>query len=414
MSGMLRAVALASVAAAAVLSSPALAQVSGSLKMLAGNELRAGIEPIIDAFKAETGVDIQVSYAEQGALGTVLGTQLSSNSGPDVFTMWPGTYGGTSAVNLGIRGYAMDLSAQPWAADIPERFDNFIGKDGAVYYPPLAALSVVTQYNLGKIEELGLAIPTTWTELLAFCKAAPEKGVTAFAYGAQTDWQNQMVPFLLAATLVDRTDPDFLVNRANGTDKFSDSAWVDVFAKEKEMQDAGCFGDRALGLSYQQAQIDVANGVALGMFAPASTFPSLQAIVPTAKLVVAPLPATDNADETWLPVALGASFGVNANTKNPDAAIAFINYILRPENVAKYAAATGQAPLLPNDQFTPDAVSQLQLTMGAAGKTAPVSDQLFPKPKIRSEWLINNQAMLAGQAEPKTITDAMDAAWDEE
>lgn len=411
----LKAVAIGTALAAAIAgtASTAAAAPGGELKLLAGTELRIGLQSTIDAFEKETGVKVNVNYVEEAALGTVLATQLASGSGPDVFSMWPGTYGGTAAVNLGIRGYAMDLSGQPWAKNIPAKYDSFIGRDGKVYYPPLAALAVVTEYNVGKIDALGLKIPTTWSELMDFCKAAPAKGVLAFALGAQTDWQNQMVPFLLASTLVDRVDPTFLARRAEGKAKFSDSPWVKVFAEEKAMQDAGCFGDKDLGLSYEQAQSNVAHGKALGMFAPASTFPSLQAIVPDAKLAVAPLPATDNADDTWLPVALGASFGVNAKTRNAEAAVAFVNFLLRPANVARYASATGQAPLLPNAEFKPDAVTQLQLTMGAEGKTAPVSDQLFPKPKIRSEWIINNQALLAGQVKPKDVTDAMDAAWDE-
>jgi len=407
-----RSLACAAVLLAAGLAGSASAAPSGSIKLLASSEFRPALEKVIADFQKATNVTVDISYTDEGSINTVLPTQLSSGAGPDVFTSWPGTYAANSAVLLGQRGYAMDLSSESWAKDVPARFGNFVGFDNKIFYPPLGALAVVAMYNDSALDSLGLKKPSTWTEVLNFCKAATDKGVTAFAFGAQTDWQNQMLPLLLSVTLVDRVDPTFLSDRAAGKAKFATSPWVDVFAKEQTMLKAGCFGDKALGLSFEQAQTEVGAGHYLGMFAPASTFAGLTATNASAKFSVAAFPATDNADETWLPVALGGSYAVNANTQNAEAAKAFVDFLLQPENVAPYVAATGQAPVLPNKDFVPDDVTKLQIAMGDAGKTAPVCDQIFPNPKVRAVWISQNEAMLAGKVEPKDITQAMDDAWD--
>jgi ABC-type glycerol-3-phosphate transport system substrate-binding protein len=90
----------------------------------------------------------------------------------------------------------------------------------------------------------------------------------------------------------------------------------------------------------------------------------------------------------------------------------FVDFLMEPENANAYAAASGQAPAIPNDEFEASEGTHLQLEYGSAGKTAPVADQLFPTPRVRDAWITTNQALLAGDAEPVDVVTAMDEAWD--
>jgi raffinose/stachyose/melibiose transport system substrate-binding protein len=385
------------------------------LTVLGVSETRDALEAAIAAFKEENeGVDFSVQYTEEASINSVLPTQLSAGNAPDIFAIWPGTYSASSAVGLGQRGFLADLSSEPWVGDVPASFDPYIGAEGKVYYPPIVALSVITMYNQTTLDELGLEIPQTWDDVLGLCDAAKAAGVTAYAYGAQTDWQNQMLVFLLNATLVDRTTPDFLTERAAGDATFADSPWVDVFAQEKEMNDRGCFSS-PLGTSFEIATSQVGSGQALGMFSVSSTFASVQEAAGDDTIVAAALPATNNADDTWLPVAPGGSYGVNAKSDEAKQALAkkFIDFLMEPANAAAYANASGQAPGITNADFEPTDASSLQVQFSADGRTAPVADQLFPTPKVRDAWITNNQALLAGDATPEQVAAAMDAAWDQ-
>ena len=393
-------------------SSAASAADDQTMTILAASETRTALDAAAAAFEeANPGVTISIEYTDESTLTSTLPTRLAAGNAPDLFTTWPGTYSALSAGELGRRGFAADLTDEPWAQDIPANFADYVGADGKVYYAPLVSLSILVMYNQTKLDELGLEIPTTWDEVLAFCADAADLGVTAYSLGAQTDWQNQFVPFVLAPTLVDRTDPTFLADRAAGTSSFAESGWLDVFAKEREMNDAGCFRS-PLGTSWDIANTQVASGQALGLFGPSSTFGGLQAIATESEIVAAPLPATNDPDETWLAVALGASLSVNADATDVDLAKSFVDFLMQPANANAYAAASGQAPAIPNDAYVPAPETGLQIEFGRAGKTGPVADQLFPTPRVRDAWIATNQAMLAGDAQPIDVVSAMDEAWD--
>ena len=65
-------------------------------------------------------------------------------------------------------------------------------------------------YNDKAMQKNGFQYPTTWSEVLELCKAASAKGLIPYAFGAQTQSQNQMLPM----KLIDRVEPEFLVKRS--------------------------------------------------------------------------------------------------------------------------------------------------------------------------------------------------------
>ena len=91
----------------------------------------------------------------------------------------------------------------------------------------------------------------------------------------------------------------------------------------------------------------------------------------------------------------------------------FLAFMMEPENQAAYATATSQVPATPNDVYKPSDVAATYIVDAiAGGKTAPLTNQLWPNPTIVPEQRKLTQMMLGGDASPKDITDAMDKAWD--
>ncbi len=382
------------------------------LTLMATSGARPAVEDAIKAFEAShEGVTIAPVFTDDAAMLSVLPQQLAGGNASDVFSTWPGTYSSVAAGELGKRGFLLDLSDQPWVAAIPETMKDFVGAEGKTYFAPLVSLPIVAIYNETALQAAGLDYPTTFKGVLDFCDAANAAGVIPFALGAQTQSQNQMLPFLLTPTLVDREDPTFLERRVAGDASFADSGWVAVFERVQEMNQRGCFRD-PLATDIEAAKAQVAAGDALGMFAHAITFRQVEELAAGGPTITAKsFPGTDNADDTRMAVALGSSFSINAETEHPELAKEFIAYLMEPENIVKYAAAAQQPPALPNDLYEPTAGTALALQFAAEGKTFPVPDQLFPNPDIRTAWIVKTQEMLGGLAGPADVAKAMDDAW---
>src|SRR5690606_12353718 len=108
--------------------------------------------------------------------------------------------------------------------------------DGKRYVLPLSLGAIGGIYNETAMAEAGLTAPTTWTELIQFCGDAKAKGKVAYAYGAQTAWNNQLFAFPLSATLVYGEGSTFSQDQAAGKATFADSEWTQVWDKVVEMQ----------------------------------------------------------------------------------------------------------------------------------------------------------------------------------
>ena len=256
----------------------------------------------------------------------------------------------------------------------------------------------------------GLTPPNTWDEVLAFCAAANEKGLIPYALGAQTGSQNQMPAMAMGATVIDR-DLTWTGERTAKRSSFATSGWLTVFEKFKELSDANCFS-KPLGASEDVARGLIASGRALGFFGPSSAFKIIQGMTQD-KLIFTAFPATNDPGETLLCVGVGSGLSGNAATQHPAEVKKFLAFMMEPANQAAYATATSQVPATPNDVYQPsDLATTFIVEAIAAGKSAPLTNQLWPNPTIVPEQRKFTQMMLGGEATPKDVAEAMDKAWD--
>src|SRR5690625_3716684 len=61
-----------------------------SLTIATTSNNQAPMEAVVDAYREETGLDINVTIADTSQYQSTLRTQLSSGTAPDVFTVWAG------------------------------------------------------------------------------------------------------------------------------------------------------------------------------------------------------------------------------------------------------------------------------------------------------------------------------------
>jgi raffinose/stachyose/melibiose transport system substrate-binding protein len=375
---------------------------------------KPGVDAVAKAFEEKTGIQVQVTVSDVSDYQTTTRTQLSSGTAPDVFFVWAGDGNPMAMQVVSDAELVADLSDFDFVDSVPEGFQVLVQNGGKTYTAPVSSAGIGSAFNMTAMKENGWEIPTTWSDTIAFCKEVKAAGKTAFSLAAGTPWNTQLITYALTPTLVYGPDPDFAAKMSDGEVTFADSAWVDAFNKYVEMQDAGCFQENDLGTVYEDALALVASGDAM---ANVSVNASVSAIAQTApdgtEFTLAPLPATDNPDETRMAAALGASYGINAKAENPDGAAQLIDFLTSAEGNTIYNEAIKGIPALPNDTFELDPSLTTLVQYLNDGKTDPFMDQLWPNAKVQQVHFEVLQKLLAGDESAEDALAEMDAAYAE-
>ena len=373
---------------------------------------QGSIEEVIKAFEAAN-PGVKVNFTTSGAdqYQAQIRTQLSSGTAPDVMTVWPGNGNPGATYVLAKPGYLLDLSDQPWAAKLPDAFKQVAQYEGKTYNALFGLNGIGAVYNDEALSKSGLKAPTTWTELLGFCRDAAAKGTPAYALGIQDNWVTQLVLYGLAATVVFGQDKDFNTKLAAGQTTFAGSAWTQAMAKYQEMNTAGCFQKNPLGTSYEASQTLAATGKTLGIVQGNWIIGQLKGKNPNGKFTMTPLPATDDPATFLMPAAAGAGYGVNAKAKNKELALKFITFVMSPEGMKLFNEKQGSLPTLPDAGTTVDPGLKQLTTFVQENRTVPFMDQLWPNAKVQQTMLSGLQEVFSNQATPDAVLKDMDAEY---
>lgn len=371
------------------------------------------IEEIVTNFEKEY-PDVDVTFDYQGGdVGGLVSTQMQAGTAPDILLTFPGGDPGPGAtpqvVTYASQGKLLDLSDGAWTADVPEVWEPDVNFEDKTYGYPGAAQPLTAIYNQTTLDELGLTIPTTLDEVYQLCADAQSEGVYAYAQGlGEAAAGPQMLSFAQTATLVYGPEPDFKAQLDAGDVTYPDSAWVEQFEIYQEMFDKGCFGEGALGRSRTQGGEAVAAGKALAIVDVGAVVGIMQGQAPDTAFVVAPLPATNDEGETYVTALPGYTVAVNAETENPVAAKAFMEFLASPEQSAIYATGFSSVPILPNDVYeAPENIAPFA-ELFAEGNYAKLAN-LGPT-EVQTALNEGVQAMLLGDATPEETAQRMQDA----
>jgi raffinose/stachyose/melibiose transport system substrate-binding protein len=371
---------------------------------------QGSVEDVVKAFEAAN-PGVKVNFTTSGAdqFQQQIRTQLASGTAPDVMSVWPGNGNPGTVTVLAKGGYLRDLSDQPWASKFPKVVSDVARYEGKTYNAIYGINGIGAIYNQEALAKAGLTAPATWTELLAFCRAAKEKGTPAFALGIQDNWVTQVALYPLAATLVYGQDRDFEKKMQAGQTSFASSPWAAAFAKYGEMEQTGCFQANPLGTSYEASQKLAATGKTLGLIQGNWVISLLKKQNPSGTFTLKPVPATDDPAQTIVPAAAGAGYGVNAKAKNPELAMKFISFVMSPQGMNLFAGKQGGLPALADTGYHLDPALQELSGFVNRNKTVPFMDQLWPNPKVQQTMLTGIQEVFSKQSTPDKVLAAMDA-----
>ncbi|WP_298040105.1 extracellular solute-binding protein [uncultured Microbacterium sp.] len=369
------------------------------------------MEAVIEAYTEKTGLDINLTVADTSQFQTTIRTQLSSGTGPDVFTVWAGG-GNPGAIDvLQGAGYLADLSDRDWVGDVDPGTAETLQIDGKTYGLPSKLDAVGTIYNKATLAELGLEVPTTYTDLLSYCSDVAAAGKVAFALGIQTDWVTQLIPYALVSSTVYGQDADFDEKLGDGSATFEGSGWGDAFDKYLEMDEAGCFNPDPLGTDVNAAYDLVNSGSAVGVVQVLASYPQIASTAPEGtEFGFFPLPGDDSGEPT-LTRGIGVSFAVNEGAKNKVNALDFVDWLATPEATSIWFDAAPGLPALTTVETELDEVMQTASDIIAEGRTSPMPDQAWPNAKPQSALFVGVQQLFSGQSDTDGVLRSMDEAF---
>ena len=364
-------------------------------------EDRTFYQKAIETFrKTNPSVSVTFTAFEPTQYPTILSTALVGGKGPDV--MQVRSAGGLAAVAA--PGYLMklDVATVPEVADYPQSSLDAESAGGALYAVPFATQTMLVIYNKDVFASAGVAVPADWAGLQAACKTLKDKGITPFANGTATAWQNETLTFSLLSSLIGSS---FVADVRAGKADFTDPRFTDALAKLDAMKDY--LAPNFSGVDYASAQQLFTAGRA-AMFAGGSfELANFLHQNPRLKLDVFAAPGVAAADPKLVAVYYDGGYAINAKTEKREAALAFLRYLASPEY------ATGFANTLQNispcqgvklDNALLARVSELD---GSAIPYLMLADFRYHEPNGSVLLQAGVQKMLAGQATPQQVGTAV-------
>jgi raffinose/stachyose/melibiose transport system substrate-binding protein len=385
---------------------------SGSLQIAMTGINPEPIQVFINAFKEKNpDTKVNMTIADTDKYQTSIRTQLASGTAPDVFFVWPGNGNAMALEQVGPAGFIADLSDEPWADDIPERYESVTQLNGKTMILPTTTTLIGAITGKQIMEDLNLEAPGTWDELLSFCEKVKASGKVPIALGNATPWVTQLIDYALVPSTVYADNPDFDQEMKAGNATFANSGWRDAMEKYLELNDRGFFNENPLGTSYEQQLQLVANGDAAMAVHVSTSLGQVENYGEPGQHVVLPFPGNEDPDKLWIPAAAGGSFGINAEAENPKGAEELLRVMAEPENMNKAASLQGALPSIPNDQFEIEAALEPMMPFMEEGKTVPFMDQLWPNAEVQQVHFAVVQQLFTGEITIDEALSRMDEAY---
>ena len=279
----------------------------------------------------------------------------------------------------------LDLSSEPFIANIIDSFKPVVSVDGKIYgVPEEAAMGGGILYNRKIYADLGLSVPKSWAEFMANNEKIKAAGKVPVIQTFGETWTSQL--FVLADYYnVQTADPNFAADyTANKAKYASTPAAMKGFQRQEEVFKAGYLNPDFAAAKFADGLRMVATGE--GAHYPMLTFAIggiAQDHPDDLKNVGFFAMPGDDAAKNGLTVWMPAAVYLAKTTKHPDEARKFVAFIASTKGCDVRSAANGATgPYLIKGctlpASVPPAVADLLPYFQKDGATAPALEFLSP------------------------------------
>ena len=405
--------AAASGAASAEPSGSAAAELEGKITFLhkySDPRYAPYFESVVKSYMAaHPKVEIDIQAESDQGVKDKLRVLAASNTLPDVFFSWAGDF-----TKKFVRGnLAKDLTGDvtgDWKASFtPAALDAYT-YDGKLYGVPITLDAKYMAYNKKLFADNGVAVPTTFEELLTACDTFKAKGIEPIAFGNQYGWPaihyiTQLNPYdVPPATLATDYDPK--------TGAFTDPGYQQALEQFAELNKR-CLTPGSNGIAHEAAQANFLAGKSAMHYLEAVEFSALTEkggapadIANNWDFFKLPAPAAAPGDTSVLEGAPDG-FLVNPSSQHLDIATDFLKYLTNKENATKLVSELGwlspvQGSATADNTF-PQNVTVVQDI--AKAKSMAIWLDTVTNIDVANAYLNGVQAILDGTKTPAQVMD---------
>ncbi len=335
---------------------------------------------LVDAFQAKNpNITIETETRPAGSEGdNFVKTRLSTGDMNDVFFYNSGSL--MQALNP--EQNILDVSSEPWQADVIDSFKQTVTFDGKQYGAPTnSSMAGGWFYNKKIYADLGLTVPTTWAELMANNKKIKDAGLTAIIGTYKDSWTSQLI-MLADYYNVQAEAPTFAAEYTANKAKYATTPAA-LRGFEKLQETVGY-----MNKDYLAATLD--SGLKMLAEGKGAHYPMLTFVIPTIAqnnpesiddigFFAQPGDSADkNGVTVWMP---GAAY-IYKNGQHIEEAKKFVAFIASPEGMAEVGTVSKPTgPYVIKGAAIPDDVPQVvkdMLPYFDSGKTAPALEFVSP------------------------------------
>lgn len=299
-------------------------------------------DEVVGAFqKAKPKITVKTTYYKGQDLRRLVQTALQARSGPDV-VRGPSA---TQTLDWSKAHVLADLSDYAkkfgWADDISKWAYEAFTNDGKLFALPLRVDTMLWYYNKTLFEQKGWTAPTNRSEVEAFATEAKGQGIMPFGL-SNVDWKAAS-EWLMTVFWNHYSGPDAIYQALTGEIQFTDAVFVDAVQLVKDWFDKGWIAggaDKYFSVPSQELNASFGKG-------QIATIPQGVWFMSQVGQFFGEKAKNDN-EWDWMPYAslrdgvpnelyelgIGGSLGINAASKNQDAAAAFLDWYYGDKNAA--------------------------------------------------------------------------------
>ena len=364
--------------------------------------------------KTHKGVTIKTNPIALNSYGSTITTQLQAGNGPDVFFVNAGGGQAGSVGTLGEAGKLLDLTDEVAEGAVPENAVASMSYDDKLVAVPVYLAPSGIIYSPMAAEKSGFTIDSSSTmeDIIDQCKTVADGGQAVFGLAGSMAPNTAIFASEIAASTVYGPEPDWNEQKAAGDTSFADSdGWHAALQTMKDLYDSGCFQEGAAGAGFDALTNGAGQGLILGFAAPGGAAKDIMDSTGGAvTLTVQAMPAPDGYD-TYLMAGTPDAIAGNADGKNKDLSLDFINWMSQPEQTKTAAEAAGDIPVGTTDSST--LLPQYADVGGLIdeNKTAQYPYIDWPNGEVYNALGTGVTGILTGQMSVDDVLESMDKAW---
>ena len=301
---------------------------------------RAAWQSVVEEFEREhPGIEVKFNIYDHESYKKSIRNWLTS--APPDLVFWNVGYRMRQFVTPGLLEDVSDLFTAELRADIGEAATELVSVGGAQYGVPFSQYQIGLYYRRDLLEAAGIAgPPQRWEDLLQACAKLKQAGVAPIVIGSRDLW-----PTAGWFDYIDLRINGYEFHRRlmDGKVPFTEPRVRAVFAKWRELLDAGCFVEKHASLSWQESQALLYQGSGAMMLIGNFIVPNFPPDIRD-KMEFAPFPVIDESVGRFEEAPMN-SLHIPARARNKDDARKFLAYVLRPDVQEKINAAMLTIPV---------------------------------------------------------------------